>query len=623
MRSAGRQPATLASASDQPALAALLFGFAAALAGCGGGGAGAGPPVAPANAAPTADAGPDQAATEGATVYLIGSGEDSDGTVTSYRWQQIGGTEVELDGPDAATTQFAAPAHVNGASDLVFRLTVTDNRGSTGSDEVTVTVSPPAEDPFAHWNGLDPEPWWRESAPYSCAQAQNPETPWPEAGLIDLGGSDPLSLIRWYGNGSYLRYGYMGFSGCTRMDKYPDSFHRDPPADPTYYSLGHLDIRVDIARVPADATGWFMDDGARVGFSMVEAVALLNTYVATWYRRVSEDRLRIVFHAGNEFDVEGDGSPAAMENQQFRLAGACPESCRHGAPGGLNRILLTDVAADTGGRAYNGWAAFGLVSLRDENMETIVHEMGHGWMAWPHSFAEVPWRPAAGRELQPPNPYSNFHDIMSGLDVAPIPGWDYDMPSTLAINHYAAGWIPPDEVALHLTENATYTLSQPRRDGYQFLVVHSGRRYAFTTLEVLEERSARFRSDAPVVFDPAAPFGFRARRYDGVLVSRYDQTTGTGTSARTGPALYRSDNPRFLTDVGRGRDDYSLIPDGGTRDIGGGVRVTVARNRDGSYEVTVSGGKTAEFETWCNRIWFADDDYEYDTGCYLDEAEWE
>ena len=474
------------------------------------------------------------------------------------------------------------------------------------------------DDPFAHWNDLDPQSWWRESAPYSCVQEDKATSPWIEAGLADLGGSDPHSLIRYYGNGSYLRYGYMGFGGCTSLDRYPGSGHLDPPADPTYYSLGDLVIHVDIARVPTDADGWFQDDGSRVNVSMAEAVSLLNTYVATYFRRISEERFRITFRAGHEFEVVGDGSPTAAENQRNRLAGVCLEGCEYGAPGGLNRILLNDVASDTAGHAYNGSANFGLASFRNENMETIVHEMGHGWMAWPHSFAEVRWRAYADEEVEPPNPYSNLYDIMSALDLFPMLGWGYDLPSTLAINRYAAGWIDPEDVALHLEDSATYTL-KPFGDGVRFLVIHSGRRYAFTTLEVLEERPDGFKVSRAEVHDPSAPGGRRPRRYDGVLVSRYDQTAGTGTSARIGPALFDRNNRDFLTDVGWGRDDFSLIPDGASRDIGGGVSVSVTKNPDGSYEVTVTGGRVADFQRWCDKIWFTAD--EYDTGCFLNGAE--
>ena len=579
------------------------------------------------NALPIAEAGRDQTVDEGQRVRLAGSGEDRDGTVESYGWAQVSGTRVELDDAAAAGAGFTAPAFAEGQSELVFRLTVTDDRGATASDETTVAVSAPRDgqktndDPFARWNELQPESWWRESAPYSCAEPEKQWSRWIDAGLADLGGADPLSLIRYFGNGSYLRYGNMGFWGCTPLTKYPDSFHLDPPADPAYYSVGDLEIGVDIARVPPDAKDWFEDDGVRIDFGMADAVALLNEYVAAYFRRVSEDKLRIAFYAGNDFAVPGDGSPSEAENEQYRLVGACLDGCEHGAPGGLNRMLLTDVAADGGGRAYNGWAGFGLVSIRDGRMELVVHEMGHGWMSWPHSFTEVGWRAEPGDEVEQPNPYSNFFDIMSQLDLLPIVGWDHEMPSTLAINRYAAGWIRPEDVALHVNTDATYTLSAPREPGHQFLVVHSGRRHAFTTLEVLEERPERLKVQRADVYDPEAPGDRRARRYDGVLVSRYDQSAGTGTQARFGPALYRKDNPDYLTDVSWGRDDHSLIADGESREIGGDVRVSVEKNADGTWDVTVTGGLVAEFERWCLPMWFSGT--EYDTGCFMDEAEWD
>ena len=442
--------------------------------------------------------------------------------------------------------------------------------------------------------------------------------------MADLGGHDTLSLIRYFGNGSYLRFGYLGFEGCTSMKKYPDRTHLDPPADPTYYSLGDLNIAVDIARVPPDAKGWFEDDGRRESMSMEEAVNILNTHVAAYYERISEGKLKMRFHAGNDFDLEGEGTPDDVQNQQLRLAnvmdclGAAADAypCDEGAPGGLNRLLLTDVTTDTGGDAYNGSARFGLASLRQANMELLIHEIGHGWMNWPHSYGEVAWYPGGkGDEPQEPNPYSNLVDFMSTLSLLPVPGWHQDMPSTLAINRYAAGWIDPSEVALHLTDAGTYTLQPPRKRGLQFLVVSSGRPGAFTTIEVLDERNPAYVDKIPLTYDPSAPESPRPFRYDGVLVSRYDQSTGTGTGARFGPALYDERNPDFATDVGWGRDDYSILHDGEQRDIGSGIALKVSKNQDGSYEVTVSGGRVAEFTPWCNPIWFAPG--EYDDGCTL------
>ena len=205
---------------------------------------------------------------------------------------------------------------------------------------------------------------------------------------------------------------------------------------------------------------------------------------------------------------------------------------------------------------------------------------------------------------------------MSGLSLNPTLGWHQDMPSTLAVNRYAAGWIDPSEVALHLTDAGTYTLQPPRDRGYQFLVISSGRKYAFTTVEVLDERNPVYVDGMPKVY---APTSKRPFRYGGVLVSRYDQSTGTGTNARFGPALYDQRNPDAADDVNWGRDDFSVVPDGETREIGGGVRLQVSRNGDGSYEVSVSGGRVAEFQPWCNTIWFAFG--EYNTGCALDGGE--
>ncbi len=490
------------------------------------------------------------------------------------------------------------------------------------------TKERPADDPFSYWNdALEPQPWWRESKPYTCVQPAKESSPWIQAGMTDLGGADPLSLIKYFGNGSYIRYGFMGFEGCAPMAKYPDRTHLDPPVDPTYFSLGDLTITVDIARVPPDAPGWFEDDGRRETMSMDEAVNILNTHVTPYFEKISEGKLRMQFVPGNDFPLEGEGSPKDLHNQQMRLAGVMDcrgklaeyPPCDEGAPGGLNRIMLTDVTRDAAGDAYNGHARFGLVSLRKADMETLAHEIGHGWMMWPHSYTEIVWRPYdPDGEVEEPDPYSNVVDFMSALVISHTPalGWHQDMPSTLAINRYAAGWIDPAEVALHLKESGTYTLQPPRKRGNQFLVISSGRPYAFTTVEMLDERNPAYFDETHLVYDPARD-SKRPFRYAGVLVSRYDQTTGAGVNARFGPALYDTRNPNAATDVGWGLDDYSIMQHGDRRDIGGGVSVEVSRRDDGSYEVAVTGGRVAEFEPWCTPIWFGGHG-EYDTGCLLE-----
>ena len=96
-----------------------------------------------ANKAPTSNAGADQSVAEGTTgVTLDGSGSsDSDGTIEKYAWTlTTSNDDVTLSGEDTATASFTAP-DVDADTELVFRLTVTDNDGATATDDVTITVT--------------------------------------------------------------------------------------------------------------------------------------------------------------------------------------------------------------------------------------------------------------------------------------------------------------------------------------------------------------------------------------------------------------------------------------------------------------------------------------------------
>lgn len=94
--------------------------------------------VAGANVAPMANAGPDQTINlPTATANLSGSGTDSDGTIASYQWSQVSGPNTAvINGATSAT------ATVGGlvAGTYVMRLTVTDNRGATANDTVSINV---------------------------------------------------------------------------------------------------------------------------------------------------------------------------------------------------------------------------------------------------------------------------------------------------------------------------------------------------------------------------------------------------------------------------------------------------------------------------------------------------
>lgn len=94
-----------------------------------------------ANVAPVANAGSAKTITLPVnTTTLNGSGSDADGTVTTYLWEKVSGPSATLAGANTNTLSLSNLL----VGSYVFRLTVTDNNGSTGISQTTVTVLPVA-----------------------------------------------------------------------------------------------------------------------------------------------------------------------------------------------------------------------------------------------------------------------------------------------------------------------------------------------------------------------------------------------------------------------------------------------------------------------------------------------
>ncbi len=111
---------------------------------CGGGGgssgSGDGGGVTPsANVAPTVYAGDDQTVNAGETVVLEATGNDIDGNIISYAWEQIQGTQITLINNNAQQS-FTAPS-LPQSEVLIFRVTVTDNEGDEATDSVEILIS--------------------------------------------------------------------------------------------------------------------------------------------------------------------------------------------------------------------------------------------------------------------------------------------------------------------------------------------------------------------------------------------------------------------------------------------------------------------------------------------------
>lgn len=115
---------------------ALVF----ALSACGGGGGESSSPNLPApvtNSAPSVNTGGDQRVQINENVTLSGAATDSDGSISSYQWNQVAGETVVLDDANSAETFFVAPSE---PTVLEFELTATDDDGSSTTGLVTVVV---------------------------------------------------------------------------------------------------------------------------------------------------------------------------------------------------------------------------------------------------------------------------------------------------------------------------------------------------------------------------------------------------------------------------------------------------------------------------------------------------
>jgi len=122
----------------------MVQGWISSSGGGGGGGGGGG------NNPPVANAGANQNVFEGATVVLSGSGSsDPDGDTLSYSWTQTAGQTVSLQGANTVSASFVAPT-VGAVRVYTFRLTVSDGKGGTDTDDVTITVTPSNYPPNAN-----------------------------------------------------------------------------------------------------------------------------------------------------------------------------------------------------------------------------------------------------------------------------------------------------------------------------------------------------------------------------------------------------------------------------------------------------------------------------------------
>lgn len=125
----------------RPWTALALLPVVAALGGCPALSGGPG-----SNEAPVAVGGPDQVVRSQTEVTLTGKDSyDPDGVIQAFQWKQISGTpQVTMAKANNSTSTFLLP-QIFSPTTLEFELTVTDDKGATGTTRVKVQAVPPPD----------------------------------------------------------------------------------------------------------------------------------------------------------------------------------------------------------------------------------------------------------------------------------------------------------------------------------------------------------------------------------------------------------------------------------------------------------------------------------------------
>ena len=92
---------------------------------------------------------------------------DSDGDPITYLWRQIAGPAVKIDDATSNTPSFTAPT-VSTDSNLIFELTVKDDKGAKGTSIITITDKPSTN---THTNTTT------AILPYATQQLSSPTNP--------------------------------------------------------------------------------------------------------------------------------------------------------------------------------------------------------------------------------------------------------------------------------------------------------------------------------------------------------------------------------------------------------------------------------------------------------------
>ena len=196
------------------------------------------------NEAPTANAGPDQSVTEGATVTLAGTGTDPEGQTLTYDWTAPSG--ITLSSATVANPTFTAPDRTADYT-LTFSLKVNDETSDSAADTVDISVTADNDAPGAP-SLTDQTATVGQAFSYQFAAVTDPEGATPTyTAQIRTGGAGTESDPYTYGS----LPSWLTFTAGTRTFS----------ATPVAANVGTLTIRVTasdgISPTPATSSATF------------------------------------------------------------------------------------------------------------------------------------------------------------------------------------------------------------------------------------------------------------------------------------------------------------------------------------------------------------------------------